>query len=70
MLYYKYHKQRSKTMSDNQDDKLKVINRCKRLATLLEKNAPNIILTNEILSLREAINSFERIRQSESLSKS
>ena len=57
-------------MSDNQEDRLQVINRCKRLATLLEKNAPNIILTNEILSLREAINSFERIRQSEDLSKS
>ena len=57
-------------MNDNQDDKLKVINRCKRLATLLEKNAPNIILTNEILSLREAINSFERVRQSEHLEKS
>ena len=50
-------------MSDNENDKLLVINRCRRLALLLEKDAPNIILTNEILSLREAINSFERIRQ-------
>ena len=52
-------------MSDNENDKLKVIIRCKRLAALLEKDAPNIILTNEIISLREAINSFERVRQSE-----
>jgi len=56
-------------MSDNENDKLKVINRCRRLATLLEKEAPNIILTNEILSLREAINSFERVRQSEMVNK-
>ena len=51
-------------MSDQENDKLKVINRCKRLAILLEKNAPSIVLTNEILSLREAINSFERVVQS------
>ena len=52
-------------MSDKENNKLKVINRCNRLAKLLEMDAPNIILTNEIMSLREAINSFERIRQSE-----
>ena len=50
-------------MSDQENNKLMVINRCKRLAKLLEVEAPNIVLTNEIISLREAINSFERIRQ-------
>ena len=52
-------------MNDKENTKLMVINRCNRLAKLLEMEAPNIILTNELLSLREAINSFERIRQSE-----
>ena len=52
-------------MSDKENNKLMVINRCNRLAKLLEMDAPNIILTNEIMSLREAINSFERDRQSE-----
>ena len=52
-------------MSDKENNKLIVINRCNRLAKLLEMDAPNIILTNEIMSLREAINSFERDRQSE-----
>ena len=54
-------------MSDKENSKTMVVNRCKRLAALLEKDAPNIILTNEIISLREAINSFERIRQSENI---
>ena len=52
-------------MSDKENSKAMVVNRCNRLAKLLEMDAPNIILTNEIMSLREAINSFERIRQSE-----
>ena len=52
-------------MSEKENNKLMVINRCNRLAKLLEMDAPNIILTNEIMSLREAINSFERDRQSE-----
>ena len=52
-------------MNDKENSKAMVVNRCNRLAKLLEMDAPNIILTNEIMSLREAINSFERIRQSE-----
>lgn len=52
-------------MSDKENSKAMVVNRCNRLAKLIEMEAPNIILNNEILSLREAINSFERARQSE-----
>ena len=48
-------------MTKQQDNHNKFMNRCRRLSKLIEKNAPKIIIENEVRRLNESFEAYEQI---------